>query len=81
MILIRLNVAEKTSLLEGSGNGIGTPLKFLISYRGHDHSQGAGLGPFLVKKIISKMDAKVTVKSSKSIGTPFKIATLIYHLK
>ena len=85
-LLIRLNVAKTKSVLEVSDNGIGIPLErqdkiFDLFYRGHDHSQGSGLGLFLVKKIVSKMDAKVTVKSSERIGTSFKIATPNYHLK
>jgi signal transduction histidine kinase len=85
-IVIRLNVAKTKSLLEISDNGIGIPAErqgkiFDLFYRGHDHSQGSGLGLFLVKKIISKMNAKVTVKSLERIGTSFKIAAPNYHLK
>ena len=85
-IVIRLNVAKTKSLLEVSDNGIGIPIErqhkiFDLFYRGHDHSQGSGLGLFLVKKIVSKMDAKVIVKSLEGIGTSFKIATPNYHLK
>lgn len=85
-IVIRLNVTKTKSLLEVSDNGIGIPIErqdkiFDLFYRGHDHSQGSGLGLFLVKKILSKMYAKVIVKSSERIGTSFKIATPNYHLK
>jgi signal transduction histidine kinase len=85
-IEIRLNVTKTKSLLEVSDNGIGIPIErqdkiFDLFYRGHDHSQGSGLGLFLVKKILSKMYAKVIVKSSERIGTSFKIATPNYSLK
>ena len=85
-IAIRLNVARTKSSLEVSDNGIGIPVErqdkiFDLFYRGHDHSKGSGLGLFLVKKIVSKMNAKVTVKSLERIGTSFKIAAPNYHLK
>ncbi len=85
-IVIRLNVAKSKSLLEVSDNGIGIPRTrqtkiFDLFYRAHEHSQGSGLGLFLVKNIIAKMGAKVVVKSLEKIGTSFKITTPNYHLK
>jgi signal transduction histidine kinase len=85
-ITIRLRVKENKSLLEVSDNGVGIPLSrqariFDLFYRGHDHSQGPGLGLFLVKNIASKMGAKIFVKSNEKVGTSFRIASPNYWLQ
>jgi len=85
-ILIRLNVVQNKSLLEVADNGVGIPRSmqnkiFDLFYRGHDQSQGAGLGLFLVQNIASKMRAKVSIKSTENVGTSFKITSPNYQIK
>jgi hypothetical protein len=84
-INIRLNVTPASSLLEVADNGIGISKGvrkkiFELFYRGHDQSQGAGLGLFLVQNIASKMNARVSLKSTENIGTSFKIIAPNYKL-
>lgn len=85
-ILIRLNVGSRKSSLEVADNGVGIPRNvqpkiFDLFYRGHDQSQGPGLGLFLVRDIASKMKSKVSLQSIENIGTSFKIVSPNYQLK
>jgi signal transduction histidine kinase len=84
-IVVRLNVTPNDSMLEVADNGVGihkdTQKKiFDLFYRGHDQSEGSGLGLFLVQNIASKMHAKVSMKSTENIGTSFKVTTPNYQL-
>ena len=84
-IRIRLNVKPSNAMLEVSDNGIGISKDirkkiFQLFYRGHDQSQGSGLGLFLVQNIASKMNAKVSLKSTENIGTSFKVIAPNYQL-
>lgn len=85
-ILIHLNVSRNKSLLEVADNGVGIPMDrqdkiFDLFYRGHDQSQGSGLGLFLVRDIVSKMLAKVSLKSIEKVGTSFKVLSPNYQIK
>jgi signal transduction histidine kinase len=85
-ILIRLNVAQNKSSLEVADNGIGIARDrqnkiFDLFYRGHEQSQGAGLGLFLVQNIASKMQSKIAVKSTEKIGTSFKVTSPNHQIK
>ena len=84
-IVVRLNVTPNNSMLEVSDNGVGIPNDsqkkiFELFYRGHDQSEGSGLGLFLVQNIASKMHAKVSLKSTENLGTSFKVKTPNYQL-
>jgi signal transduction histidine kinase len=85
-ILIRLNVGSRKSLLEVADNGVGIPKNvqpkiFDLFYRGHDQSQGPGLGLFLVRDIASRMKSRVSLQSTENVGTSFKIVSPNYQLK
>jgi signal transduction histidine kinase len=85
-VLIRLNVGSSKSTLEVADNGVGIPKImqskiFDLFYRGHDQSQGPGLGLFLVQNIASKMQSKVSIQSTEKVGTSFKMVSPNYQLK
>jgi signal transduction histidine kinase len=85
-VLIRLNVGSRKSLLEVADNGIGIPKNmqskvFDLFYRGHDQSQGPGLGLFLVQNIASTLKSTVSIHSTEKVGTSFKLISPNYQLK
>jgi len=62
-----------------SDNGIGIEKEkqqkiFDMYYRGTDRSKGSGLGLFIVKEILLKIEGTVEVISAKGEGTTFKLA-------
>lgn len=64
---IELQVAD-------NGDGIAADIQpriFEMFYRGHQDSNGSGLGLFIVKNALEKMHGTVHFKSDKSIGTTF----------
>jgi signal transduction histidine kinase len=61
-----------------SDNGIGIhperlPRIFDMFYRAHDHSEGSGLGLYIVKEVVTKMGGQIQVKSQPGEGTTFDI--------
>lgn len=46
---------------------------FDMFYRGHESSEGSGLGLYIVKEIVSKLSGKITLKSILNEGTEFII--------
>ena len=64
--------------LEISDNGIGIPPEnldkiFNIFYRGHEQSKGSGLGLYIVKETVEKINGVIMVESELNKGTSFKI--------
>jgi signal transduction histidine kinase len=62
-----------------SDNGIGIhperlPRIFDMFYRAHDHSDGSGLGLYIVREVIAKMGGQVRVSSQQGIGSTFDIS-------
>jgi len=44
---------------------------FDMFYRGHSHTEGSGLGMFIVKTHVEKLGGEIGVKSSPQLGTEF----------
>ena len=42
---------------------------FDMFYRGHEHSEGSGLGLFIVKNNAEKLGGEINIKSSINMGT------------
>ena len=64
--------------LEISDNGLGInetslPKIFEMFYRAHNHSDGSGLGLYIVKETVDKLGGTIGVHSSVGNGTTFKI--------
>jgi signal transduction histidine kinase len=70
---------EEYIVLEVSDNGLGIDLEkhqtdlFKLYKRFHSHTPGKGLGLFIVKQQIEKLNAKIEVESVPELGTTFRI--------
>ncbi|MCF6351753.1 MAG: ATP-binding protein [Cyclobacteriaceae bacterium] len=83
-----LKVRIKSSVKEGiiivEDNGIGIEKAsinkiFNMFYRGTDKSDGSGIGLYIVKEIIQKLNGSINIESEKGVGT--KITIQIPHAK
>ena len=77
IIDISLHVGAKTMEMVVRDNGIGISADqlnniFSMFYRATDRGQGAGLGLYIVKESVDKLDGKVTVNSGDGF-TEFKV--------
>lgn len=63
-------------LVEDNGLGIKDELKskvFDMFYRAHEHSKGSGLGLYIVKETLSKLNGSISVESSEGVGCKFHV--------
>lgn len=77
-IKIEISTQHDASLIKIEDNGMGIDEKhidkiFNMFYRGTTHSSGSGLGLYIVKEALDKMEGKIEVTSKKHIGTTFTI--------
>ena len=75
---IRIDVNEDNARIEFKDNGIGIQPEHLdkifnMFYRATDRSQGSGLGMYIVKQAVEKLNGKITVKSNYGEGTQIKV--------
>ena len=62
--------------MEDNGEGIAQSKLssiFQMFYRATDNSQGSGLGLYIVKNVVEKLNGKISVTSEESKGTVFKV--------
>lgn len=76
-VTVEVEVKESECILKIGDNGSGInddilPFIFDMFYRGHIASQGAGLGLFIVKEIVNKLNGTIEVASSAQ-GTVMKV--------
>ncbi|MEQ9120190.1 PAS domain-containing sensor histidine kinase [Fulvivirga sp.] len=76
---IDINATEKEILINISDNGIGIeeehlPKIFDMFYRATELSQGSGLGMYIVKQSIEKLEGSITISSKFKEGTTFNIS-------
>lgn len=82
-----LNVTIKVSdtvtmVFEDNGIGIREsllPYIFNMFYRGTEKSEGAGLGLYIVKEAVEKLEGKIDVKSREGVGSVFTITLANRH--
>lgn len=77
-IEIDIHVTEKKARIKISDNGIGIPEKHLehiykMFYRGTSQSTGSGIGLYIVKETLDKLDGRIQVISQEGVGTTFEI--------
>lgn len=77
-IKIGIEVTEEKATLLFEDNGIGISKSnlekvFEMFYRGSLKSQGSGLGLYIVKNVVDKMNGTIEVNSKLNQGTSFKI--------
>ena len=75
---ISISVTNKNVLIEIKDNGVGIAKEnlkkiFRMFYRASEHSQGSGLGLYIVKEIIKKLKGSIVVDSQLCKGTNFSI--------
>lgn len=78
--LVKIKTSRNSNELsiEIQDNGIGIadelqPKIFEMFFRATELSSGSGLGLYIVKEIIDKMNGTISVKSTLSEGTVFRI--------
>jgi PAS domain S-box-containing protein len=77
-IKIQVQSNEKNALLTIADNGIGIDKKdhqkiFEMFYRATTLSTGSGIGMYIVKEAIEKLNGKIGIESALSMGTKFTI--------
>jgi PAS domain S-box-containing protein len=78
IIDIKVITSSKGVSIEISDNGTGIPHTHLAKifdmfYRVSNKVMGTGIGLFVIKEIITKLNGKIEVESQENIGTTFKI--------
>lgn len=77
-INITIETSDKEVKIEIEDNGEGIPKDklqkiFDMFYRASENSEGSGLGMYIVKNVIKKLNAKIDVQSEEGFGTKFTI--------
>lgn len=75
-IRIEANEEKARITIKDNGEGIpdeGLPKIFDMFYRGSESSQGSGLGLYIVKNAVNKLNGKIQVKSKEHVGTTFTV--------
>jgi|GEM_PF-2237098 len=75
---IDVDVLETEINIAVEDNGIGIAKEYLskvfdMFYRATEKSDGSGLGMYIVKQSIDKLEGVITVESEEAVGTTFKI--------
>ena len=70
--------SEDKAKIEFKDNGIGIRDEHLdkifnMFYRATERSQGSGLGMYIVKQAVEKLDGKITINSKYGEGTEIKV--------
>ncbi|WP_038031211.1 sensor histidine kinase [Thermonema rossianum] len=78
MVRIVAEVQDSNLILSIEDNGVGIPLKiqphiFKMFYRGHERSEGAGLGLYIVKKVVSRLGGRILFVSEPGKSTTFYV--------
>jgi signal transduction histidine kinase len=79
LVMIRLEHSNDNLILFVEDNGIGIPKEFITKIfdmyvRAHEHSQGSGLGLYIMKEAVDKLGGSIHVESEVSGGTSFKVS-------
>lgn len=77
-IRISIQGDENAFIISVSDNGMGIPLEnidniFGMFKRATEKADGSGLGLYIVKKALEKLNGQIEVKSEISVGTTFTI--------
>jgi len=75
---IKIEVGIRETKIEFTDNGIGIKAEhmnkiFNMFYRATDRSQGSGLGMYIVKQAVEKLNGTISIKSEYGAGTRIKI--------
>ncbi|WP_033418204.1 sensor histidine kinase [Cytophaga aurantiaca] len=77
-IEIDINISPKSTTIIIKDNGIGIPEEKLVNifdmfYRASNQSKGSGLGLYIVKEMVEKLNGTISVKSKVNVYTQFLI--------
>lgn len=77
-VSIQVDVTNERATIEFKDNGIGISQEnlnriFEMFYRASEQSEGSGLGLYIVKNAVEKLDGQLTVNSQPGAGTTFEI--------
>lgn len=77
-IKVEVNTTVQNSCIKVQDNGVGIDDEqiekiFNMFYRGSSNSTGSGLGLYIVKEILDKLDGSIQVSSKRSNGTTFTL--------
>ncbi len=77
-VKIRAEIVGSNLVIGVADNGIGIeadmlPKIFNMFFRGTNQSKGSGLGLYIVKEAIDKMNGSITVESTPGVGTEFTV--------
>lgn len=77
-IRIEARIEKNMLLFSVKDNGLGIPRDhqgklFTMFYRAHAHSEGSGLGLYMVREVCRKLGGEVTVQSEYGQGTSFTV--------
>jgi signal transduction histidine kinase len=75
-VKITTDKEEVSIIVEDNGLGIDQEQLekvFMIFYRGHNTSHGSGLGLYIVKEIVEKLEGNLKTISKPGVGTSFVI--------
>lgn len=75
---IRIEADREKATIEFSDNGLGIEEEYIdkifkMFFRANAESQGSGLGLYIVKSVVEKLDGKISVTSGLGAGTTFRI--------
>ncbi|MDX2301333.1 MAG: PAS domain S-box protein [Microscillaceae bacterium] len=75
---IYIQIDMKQAFIQFIDNGIGIHAEYIdkifnMFFRATEKSDGSGLGMYIVKQTIDKLDGEITVESELGVGTTFKI--------
>ena len=79
VLSVKANVTDNNVEISVSDNGIGIPEEYLhkifdMFYRATDRSEGAGLGLYIVRETVEKLQGSIAVESEAGEWTTFRIA-------
>lgn len=77
-IKVDIRVTKKKAILVLADNGIGIPEEYVDSifkmfFRANADSKGSGLGLYIVKGVVEKLNGTISVQSAIGVGTTFTL--------
>ncbi|MFN8439068.1 MAG: two-component regulator propeller domain-containing protein [Cytophagales bacterium] len=77
-LYITFDINDKEAVFTFEDNGVGVPVKqkdkiFEMFYRAHNVATGSGLGLYITKTIVDKLNGKIEVESKEGEGSIFKV--------
>jgi signal transduction histidine kinase len=79
LIKVTFSATDQDTILEVKDNGLGLDLAryegdiFKLYKRFHTHTQGKGLGLYLVKQQVEKLNGRIEVESTPQVGSTFRV--------